>query len=184
MILNDVHRGIQKNRKRKRIGRGPGSGHGKTSGRGHKGAGSRAGSSPHRMFAGGATTLWQRIPKRGFNNQWGKTVVVVNVGELNDAFNDGDDVTVEVLAKRNLARGRFDELKILGNGELTKKLSITAHQFSKSAAEKIEKAGGKIAIVVGKTPVAEKQRQSKAKKSNQKTAAAEASAESPATTEA
>lgn len=164
MILNDVHRGIQKNRKRKRIGRGPGSGHGKTSGRGHNGAGSRAGSAPHRMFAGGATTLWQRIPKRGFNNKWAKTVVVVNVGELNDAFNDGDEVTVELLSQRNIAKGRFDELKVLGDGELTKKLTISAHRFSKSAAEKIEKAGGSMSVVPGKTPVAEKQREKRAAK--------------------
>ncbi|MEQ8846950.1 50S ribosomal protein L15 [Botrimarina sp.] len=157
MILNDVNRGIHKNRKRKRIGRGPGSGHGKTAGRGHKGAGSRAGSSPHRMFAGGSTALWQRIPKRGFNNKWAKTVVVVNVGEINDAFADGDEVTPEVLKAKNLAKGRFDELKILGEGELTKKLTVSAHRFSKSAAEKIEKAGGSMVVVPGKTPVAEKQ---------------------------
>lgn len=161
MILNDVHRGIQKNRKRKRIGRGPGSGHGKTSGRGHKGAGSRAGSAPHRMFAGGGTTLWQRIPKRGFNNKWAKTVVVVNVGQINDAFDDGAEVTIEALAAKNIAKGRFDELKILGEGELTKKLTISAHRFSKSAAEKIEKAGGSMVIVPGKTSVAEKQRESR-----------------------
>lgn len=158
MILNDVHSGIQKNRKRKRIGRGSGSGHGKTSGRGHKGAGSRAGSSPHRMFAGGGTTLWQRIPKRGFNNKWAKTVVVVNVGQLEEAFEAGAEVTVESLVAKNIAKGRFDELKILGEGELTKKLKISAHRFSKTAAEKIEKAGGEMSIVPGKTPVAEKQR--------------------------
>lgn len=164
MTLNEVHRGIQKNRKRKRIGRGPGSGHGKTSGRGHKGAGSRAGSSPHRMFAGGATTLWQRIPKRGFNNKWAKEVVVVNVGQLNDAFDDGTEVTVELLSAKNIAKGRFDELKILGEGELTKKLKVSAHRFSKSAAEKITKAGGEMIVVSGKTPVAQKQREKRAAK--------------------
>ncbi|QDT70607.1 50S ribosomal protein L15 [Planctomycetes bacterium MalM25] len=164
MILNDVHRGIQKNRKRKRIGRGPGSGHGKTSGRGHNGAGSRAGSSPHRMFAGGATTLWQRIPKRGFNNKWAKTVVVVNVGQIEEAFDAGAEVTVEALVAKNIAKGRFDELKILGEGDLTKKFKISAHRFSKSAAEKIEKAGGEMVIVPGKTPVAEKQREKRQQK--------------------
>ena len=158
MDLKEARAGGIKNRKRKRIGRGPGSGHGKTSGRGHKGAGSRAGSSPHRMFEGGATTLWQRIPKRGFNNKWAKTVVVVNVGQLEEAFDAGAEVTVEALAAKNIAKGRFDELKILGEGELTKKLKISAHRFSKSAAEKIEKAGGEMVIVAGKTPVAEKQR--------------------------
>lgn len=164
MTLNEVHRGIQKNRKRKRIGRGPGSGHGKTSGRGHKGNGQRAGSGPHKMFAGGATTLWQRIPKRGFNNKWAKDVVVVNVGQLNDAFQDGEEVTIELLSSRNIAKGRFDELKILGEGELTKKLKVSAHRFSKSAAEKIEKAGGEMTVVPGKVPVAEKQREKRAAK--------------------
>lgn len=166
MILNDVHRGINKNRKRKRIGRGPGSGHGKTSGRGHNGAGSRAGSSPHRMFAGGATTLWQRIPKRGFNNKWAKTVVVVNLGDIEAAFEAGAEVSIEALSAKNIAKGRFDELKVLGDGELTKKLKISAHRFSKSAAEKITAAGGEMVVVPGKTPVAEKQRASKAKKAS------------------
>lgn len=164
MILNDVHRGIQKNRKRKRIGRGPGSGHGKTSGRGHNGAGSRAGSSPHRMFAGGATTLWQRIPKRGFNNKWAKTVVVVNLSDIEAAFDAGAEVTIEALSAKNIAKGRFDELKILGDGELTKKFKISAHRFSKSAIEKITAAGGEMVVVPGKTPVAEKQKASRAKK--------------------
>lgn len=164
MTLDEVHRGVLKNRKRKRIGRGPGSGHGKTSGRGHKGAGSRAGSSPHRMFAGGATALWQRIPKRGFNNKWAKTVVVVNVGQIDAAFDAGAEVTIEALVAKNVAKGRFDELKVLGEGELTKKLKISAHRFSKSAAEKIEKAGGEMVVVAGKTPVAEKQRQKRQEK--------------------
>lgn len=157
MTLNEVHQGINKNRKRKRIGRGPGSGHGKTSGRGHKGAGSRAGSSPHRFFAGGSTPLWQAIPKRGFNNKWAKTVVVVNVGDLESAFEAGDEVTIEVLSKRNIAKGRFDELKVLGEGQLTKKLKVHAHRFSKSAAEKIAAAGGETVVTPGKTPVSQKQ---------------------------
>ncbi len=159
MILDDVHRGIQKNRKRKRVGRGPGSGHGKTSGRGHKGAGSRAGNSAHVTFQGGAMPLIRRIPKRGFNNRWALDVVVVNVGQINDAFEEGAEVTIEALVSKNIAKGRFDQLKILGEGEVTKKLTISAHRFSKSAAEKIEKAGGKMVVVPGKTPVAEKQRQ-------------------------
>lgn len=164
MILNDVHRGITKNRKRKRIGRGPGSGHGKTAGRGHKGAGSRPGSSPHAMFAGGQTAMWQRIPKRGFNNKWAKAVVVVNLGEIDAAFDAGADVTVEALVAKNVAKGRFDELKVLGDGELTKKLKISAHRFSKSAIEKIEKAGAEMVIVPGPTPVIEKQREKRAAK--------------------
>lgn len=164
MIINDVHRGIQKNKKRKRIGRGPGSGHGKTSGRGHKGQGSRSGVSKLSIFVGGMTPLVRRIPKRGFHNRFGMEVAVVNVGQLDKAFNAGDEVTLEALAAKNLAKGRFDELKVLGNGELTKKLKISAHQFSKSAEEKIKQAGCEIVVLPGKTPVADKQRQRREKK--------------------
>ena len=158
MILDDVHRGIQKNRKRKRLGRGPGSGHGKTSGRGHKGAGSRAGHSSHPTFQGGAMPMIRRVPKRGFHNQFAKRVVVVNLGQINDAFDDGAEVTIELLVSKNIAKGRFDELKVLGDGELSKKLKINAHRFSKTAADKIGKAGGEMVVVPGKTPVEEKKR--------------------------
>lgn len=153
MILDDIHRGIQKNRKRKRIGRGIGSGHGKTAGRGHKGAGSRAGFSMRPTFQGGQMSVVMRTPKRGFNNRWGQTVAVVNVGDLNDAFAAGEVVTPEALVARNIAKGRFDELKVLGDGELTKKLKISAHRFSQSAREKIEKVGGSAIVLPGKAPV-------------------------------
>ena len=159
MILNDVHRGIKKNRKRKRIGRGPGSGHGKTSGRGHKGQGSRAGNSRLVTFQGGAMPLVRRVPKRGFNNRWSLRVAVVNVSDLEGSFEAGEEVTLEALAARNLARGRFDVFKVLGAGELTKKLKVSAHRFSKTAQEKIEKAGGEVVIVPGKTSVEEKKKQ-------------------------
>jgi len=159
MILNEVHRGIRKNKKRRRIGRGSGSGHGKTSGRGHKGQGSRAGSSNHPTFQGGAMPLVRRIPKRGFNNRWALRVAVVNLGQIEGAFEGGEEVTPESLIAKNLAKGHFDLLKVLGDGQLTKKLDIAAHRFSKSAAEKIEKAGGKAVILPGKTPVEEKKRQ-------------------------
>src|SRR5690606_15288875 len=105
----------------RRIGRGPGSGYGKTAARGHKGARSRAGYSSHPAFEGGQMPLARRVPKRGFNNRWAKTVCVVNVADLNDAFQDGDEVTLETLRGQNLAKGVFDVLKILGDGELTKK---------------------------------------------------------------
>ncbi len=167
MILNDVHRGIQKNKKRKRLGRGPGSGHGKTSGRGSNGQGSRSGVSKLSIFVGGMTPLVRRVPKRGFHNQFALDVAVVNVGQLDKAFEAGEEVTLEALAAKNLAKGRFDLLKVLGNGELTKKLKINAHQFSKSAVEKIEKAGCEKVVLPGKTPVAVKQRaKRKAKKSS------------------
>jgi len=161
MIIDDIHRGIQRNKKHKRIGRGPGSGHGKTSGRGHKGQGSRAGNSSLPIFQGGAMPLVRRIPKRGFHNRGGAVVAVVNVGEIDQAFSAGEEVTLEALAKKNLAKGRFDLLKVLGDGELTKKLKVSAHSFSKTAAEKIEKAGGEAVVVAGKTPVAQKQRAQK-----------------------
>jgi large subunit ribosomal protein L15 len=144
MNLNDVHRGIHKFRKRKRVGRGPGSGHGKTSGRGHKGHKSRSGYSRKPSFQGGAMPMFRRIPKRGFNNRWAVTVFAVNVGKLNDHFQDGDDVTLEAMSAKDVAKGTFDEVKILGDGELTKKLNVSAHRFSKSAEEKITAAGGTV----------------------------------------
>jgi large subunit ribosomal protein L15 len=159
MILNDVHRGIRKKKKRRRIGRGIGSGYGKTAGRGHKGQGSRAGFSNHPTFQGGAMPLVRRIPKRGFNNRWALSVVVVNLGQIDKAFEAGEDVTLEALSTKNLAKGRFDLLKVLGDGELTKKLNISAHRFSKAAIEKIEKASGKAVVLPGKTPVEVKKRQ-------------------------
>jgi large subunit ribosomal protein L15 len=144
MNLNDVHRGITKNRKRKRIGRGPGSGTGKTSGRGHKGHKSRSGYSRKPSFQGGAMPMFRRVPKRGFNNRWALTVFAVNVGKLNDHFEDGAEVTLEAMAAKDVAKGTFDEVKILGDGELTKKLIVSAHRFSKSAEEKITAAGGTV----------------------------------------
>src|SRR5262249_52744940 len=136
MNLHEVNRGISKHKKKKRVGRGPGSGHGKTSGRGHKGQGQLAGWTAPPIFEGGTSPLIRRIPKRGFHNAWGLTIKAVNVGDLEAAFNSGDEVTLESLKAKNLAKGRFDELKILGEGELTKKLKISAHRFSQSARAK------------------------------------------------
>jgi large subunit ribosomal protein L15 len=147
MNLAEVNRGIQKHKKKKRVGRGKGSGLGKTSGRGHKGQGQLAGWSAPSIFEGGASPLIRRIPKRGFNNSFGKTVASVNVGALSAAFSDGEEVTIESLKSKDLAKGRYDELKILGGGELTKKLKITAHRFSASALEKIQKAGGEANVI-------------------------------------
>ena len=153
MMIHDVHRGIRKNKKRKRIGRGPGSGHGKTSGRGHKGQKSRAGWSRRVTFQGGAMPLVRRVPKRGFNNKFALNVVALNVCDLDAAFSDGEEVNPETLRERDILKQRYDVLKILGDGELTKKLTVTAHRFSKSAQEKIEKAGGSIQNRPGKAPV-------------------------------
>jgi large subunit ribosomal protein L15 len=153
MNLDDVHHGITKKKNRKRIGRGPGSGHGKTAGRGHKGQGARAGFSLRPTFEGGQMPLVRRVPKRGFNNRWALVVATVNVGDLDAAFDDGADVTPETLKAVKLARQQYDVLKVLGNGELTKKLKISAHRFSKSAAEKIKRSGGEVIVLPGKKPV-------------------------------
>jgi large subunit ribosomal protein L15 len=153
MNLSDVNLGVHTARPRKRLGRGIGSGQGKTAGRGHKGQGSRNGVSFSPIFQGGTMPLVRRIPKRGFNNRWAKTVIVVNVGDLNEAFKAGDEVTPETLASANLVRGRFDELKVLGDGELTKKLKVSAHRFSSTASEKIAKAGGEAVVLPGPKPV-------------------------------
>ena len=143
MILNDVHVGIEPRKARKRVGRGPGSGHGKTSCRGHKGFFSRSGSSRRRGFHGGQMPLFRRVAKRGFNNSYfAASVAVVNVGELNESFEAGAEITPELLAEKGLIRSKFDELKVLGDGELSKNLKITAHRFSASAEQKISAAGG------------------------------------------
>ncbi|MHB8897778.1 MAG: 50S ribosomal protein L15 [Thermoguttaceae bacterium] len=163
MNLNDVHRGIHKFKKRRRVGRGPGSGRGKTSSRGHKGQGQRAGFSAHVTFEGGQLPLVRRVPKRGFNNKWADVVAIVNIGDLEAAFNDGDEVTLVTLKQRNLAKGSFDLLKILGDGELTKRLSVSAHRFSKSAQEKIEKAGGQAQTLPPKKPVVKNKQKQKAR---------------------
>src|SRR5687767_6814488 len=170
MNISDVNRGIKKNKNRKRIGRGIGSGHGKTAGRGHKGAGSRNGTSTRITFTGGNMPLVQRIPKRGFNNRWALKVAVVNLGQIDEAFEKGEEVNVETLKAKNVARGRFDVLKILGDGELKKKLKISAHRFSESAKEKIEKAGGEMVLLRVRTPVEDKKQARQAtEKSNAKT---------------
>jgi len=143
MILNDVHRGIHKRKSRKRIGRGPGSGHGKTATRGHKGFYSTSGATYRLGYTGGQTPLARRIAKRGFNNrQFALRIAIVNIGAIDKVFESGATVTPADLLQRGLAKGAFDEVKILGNGSLTKKLNIEAHQFSKSAEEKISGQGG------------------------------------------
>ncbi len=156
MNLNDVHRGITKFKNRKRIGRGVGSGTGKTAGRGHKGHKSRSGYSRKPTFQGGAMPMIRRIPKRGFTNRYASVVFAVNVGQLGKVFEDGTEVTLELLAQHNLAKGTFDEVKVLGDGELTVKLTVTAHRFSKSAEEKIAAAGGTVVKLPAKRTPAER----------------------------
>lgn len=130
----------------KRLGCGESSGHGKTSGKGHKGQKARSGGSIRLGFEGGQMPLIRRIPKRGFNNKAFKTVyAVVNLADLN-RFDAGVTVGEEQLREAGLIRGHFDGIKILGTGELTKKLTITATKASASAREKIEKAGGTLTL--------------------------------------
>lgn len=133
--------------KRLRVGRGVGSGVGKTAGRGQKGQKARAGGNINKKhFQGGQTPIQRRLPKRGFRNPLADIVVNVNVGAL-ESFDDGAQVDMVALHASRLVQGRFDILKILGSGELTKKLTVTAHRFSKGAIEKIEKAGGKAIVL-------------------------------------
>ncbi len=131
----------------KRLGCGESSGHGKTSCRGGKGQTARSGSSIRHGFEGGQTPLYRRLPKRGFNNARFKTkVAVVNLGDLN-GFSDGENVKIESLIAKGLVNGRFDSIKILGTGDLKKKLTVQAHLFSASAKAKIESAGGKVELL-------------------------------------
>jgi large subunit ribosomal protein L15 len=145
MQIHDVHEDIHTQPPRKRVGRGIGSGHGKTSGRGHKGAKSRSGYRRHFGKTGGQMPIMRRIAKRGFNNnQFRLTVAEVNIAALEAAFEAGTLVTPEMMAEKGVAKGRFDVVKVLGEGELTKALTVSAHRFSASAEAKIAAAGGKV----------------------------------------
>jgi large subunit ribosomal protein L15 len=133
--------------KQLRVGRGVGSGLGKTAGRGQKGQKARSkGNINKKHFQGGQTPMQRRLPKRGFRNPLAAIVVSVNIGEL-EIFADGTEINAAELKAKRLVRGRFDLLKVLGDGELTKKLTIHAHRFSRGAVEKIEKAGGKAVTI-------------------------------------
>ncbi len=133
--------------RRKRLGRGRASGKGKTSGKGHKGQMARKGHKHKIGFEGGQMTLVRRLPKRGFKNPTRKEYIGINVRTLEDRFEDGADVTTVTLRAAGLAKGRGDGVKILGTGELTKKLTVKAEAFTVSAKAKIEAAGGTCEIV-------------------------------------
>ena len=128
---------------KKRVGRGPGSGNGKTAGRGHKGAQSRSGYSYKRGFEGGQMPLHRRMPKRGFTNIFRTEYAVVNLDQLEGAFDSGATVTLESLRTAGLVHSRHTPVKVLGRGEVTKALVVQAHKFSGKAAEKLAAAGGK-----------------------------------------
>ena len=125
-----------------RKGRGPGSGNGKTAGKGHKGQNARSGGGVRPGFEGGQLPLYRKVPKRGFNNKFAVNYAIINVADLN-RFNDGDVVDMEALMAKKIVRSAPDGLKVLGNGELTKKVTVKAEAFSATAKEKIEAAGGK-----------------------------------------
>ena len=161
MSLHEINQGVHKHKRPNRKGRGIGSGQGKTAGRGHKGQFARSGWKALAVFQGGASPLVRRVPKRGFTNSLALDVAEINVGDLEDLFDSGASITPEALKEAGILKRRFDVLKVLGDGELTKKLSVSAHRFSASAKEKIEKAGGSATILPGKTTVAEKKKAAK-----------------------
>ena len=147
MKLHELERNIGATHAKKRVGRGSGSGLGKTSGRGQKGQKARSGGSINPVFEGGQLPLYRRIPKRGFTNAKFKTVyAVINVADLN-VFEDGTVVTPALLKETGLVKNQLDGIKVLGNGNLEKKLTIQANKFSASALEKIKEAGSKAEVI-------------------------------------
>src|SRR6056297_3658259 len=146
MRLEDLTPAPGSRHSKKRVGRGPGSGWGKTAGRGSKGQKSRAGGNVKPGFEGGQMPLTRRIPKRGFNNPFKKTYSIVNVEDLN-RFEEDTEITPAILMENGLIKKLNDGVKILGNGEIEKKLTVKANQFTKSAQVKIEAAGGKAEVI-------------------------------------
>ena len=147
MELNELKYTTGSNKTRKRVGRGIGSGHGKTSGRGQKGQNSRSGGGVRVGFEGGQNPLVFRIAKRGFNNyEFATRYAVINISDL-EKFDNGAEVTPELLKEMGIVKDMKDGLKVLGNGELTKKLTVSANKFSKVAKDKIENAGGKAKVI-------------------------------------
>ncbi|HEY1064455.1 MAG TPA: 50S ribosomal protein L15 [Pirellulales bacterium] len=153
MMIHDVNQGIKKNKKKKRVGRGLGSGHGKTSSRGHKGQGQLAGWAAAGIFQGGTQPLIRRIPKRGFHNRHARSVYAINVGDLDGIFQAGEEVSKETLKAKGIVKFEYEFLKILGDGEVETKLVVKAHQFSASAKAKLEAVGAEVVVLPGPAPV-------------------------------
>lgn len=146
MNLADVRAAFIPRKKRKRVGRGHSAGQGKTCGRGHKGQQSRSGGGTRPGFEGGQMPLFRRLPKRGFNNaKFRKIYAIVNIGQLEGAFDEGATVDAAAIREARLINAKAGPIKILGSGELTKRLNVTADRFSQSAKDKIEAVGGKVA---------------------------------------
>ena len=147
MKLNTMHPAVGATQERKRIGRGIGSGNGKTAGKGHKGQNARSGGGVRPGFEGGQLPLFRRLPKRGFSNAKFKTVyATINLSDLNK-FEDGAVVTPELLKEMGLVKNQLDGIKVLGNGTLERKLTVRAHKFSATAQAEIERLGGKIEVM-------------------------------------
>lgn len=154
LSLNNLHPAKGSTHKKKRIGRGPGSGTGKTAGKGHKGQKSRSGYSQKIGFEGGQMPLQRRLPKRGFTNIFKKQWIEISLAKIEENFKVGDEITPEILHERGLIKKAKHDLVILGTGEISKSLKISAHRFTKTAKDKIEKAGGTATAIV-KYPAAE-----------------------------
>ena len=162
-ILSKLQAPEGANKKSKRVGRGPGSGNGKTAGRGQKGQKARSkGNINKKHFQGGQTPIQRRLPKRGFRNPLATPVVAVNIGDLESVFDSGATVDLAALHGARLVQGKLTDfqkarshVKVLGDGELTKELTVSAHRFSKSAVEKIQAAGGSV-VELPRVPQAEK----------------------------
>jgi len=146
MKLHDLKPAVGATTAPKRLGRGTGSGLGKTSGKGHKGAKARSGGGKRPGFEGGQMPLTMRIPKRGFTNKWRKEYVAINVDRL-EIFEDGQVVSPVELIEMGIIKKIEDGVKIMGNGEITKKLTVVANKFTATAKEKIEAAGGKVEVI-------------------------------------
>ena len=147
MKLHELSPAAGSTKARKRIGRGAGSGQGKTAGKGHKGQKARAGRGMRPGFEGGQLPLYRKLPKRGFNNIFRIEMALVNVAALDKAFEAGETVTVDALISKGLVKKVLGGVKVLGNGELSKALTVQANAFSDSAKQKIEAAGGKAEVI-------------------------------------
>ena len=149
MRLHDIKPRPGAKHRRKRLGNGESSGLGKTCGRGHKGQKSRSGGGPRSTFEGGQMPLYRRLPKRGFNNaRFKKIYAVVNVGLLEESFEDGAQINEQSLRDHGIVKGKYDGIKILGDGDISKKFNISANKVSHTAKDKIEKAGGSVESIV------------------------------------
>jgi large subunit ribosomal protein L15 len=148
LSLNNLHPAKGSTHKKKRLGRGPGSGLGKTAGKGHKGQKSRSGYSSKRGFEGGQMPLQRRLPKRGFTNIFKKQWVEISLAKIEENFNSGEEITPEILHERGLIKKAKHDLVILGTGDVSKSFKISSHRFTKTAKDKIEKAGGTATVIV------------------------------------